>query len=115
MAANDPITKKDLFDLGAGIEARIGAKIDALGTRLDALETRVDGLETHLIEVIEEKVRDAQTEILRGFIAFQNSNAPRMRKMEADLSNIDASTSQRLEILEARMFEVEKKLLTGNR
>jgi len=105
MADNDLATKKDLLDLEARLEARIDAKIDS----------KIDGLETRLTEVIAEKVRDAQTEILRGFIAFQNSNAPRMRKMEADLSNIDASTSQRLEALEARMLEVEKKLIIGNR
>jgi hypothetical protein len=60
MADTDPITKKDLLDL-----------------------------ENRLRDSTAETVRDAQTEILRGFVAFQNSNGPRMRKMEADLSNID--------------------------
>jgi len=107
MAANDPATKKDIHDLDA--------KIVGLDAKIDGLQSRLDGLETRLKESISETVRDAQTEILRGFNAFQNSYSPRMRKMEADLSNIDASTSQRLEVLEARMLEVEKKLIIGNR
>jgi predicted nucleic acid-binding Zn-ribbon protein len=111
MDKNAPATKKDILDL----EGRFDIKIAGLDTKIDGLDTKIDGLETKLKDDMAELVRDAQTEILRGFVAFQNSNGPRMRKMEADLSNIDAATSQRLEVLEQRMLEVEKKLIMGNR
>jgi len=104
MDMNSPATKEDLSDL----EGRFDAKISGL-------DGKIDGVQTRLRDEIGERVRDAQTEILRGFVAFQNSNMPRMRKMEADLSNINAPTSQRLEVLEERVLEIEKKLIIGNR
>jgi len=109
MAANDPITKKDLLDLEARLEAKIDAKMDA---KIDGLEKR---LVSTLTDVIEEKVRDAQTEILRGFERFQTGLNIRIRKTESDITNINASTTLRLDNLEERIFEVEKKLFTGNR
>jgi hypothetical protein len=86
MTDNDPATKKDLLDL-----------------------------ETRLKESVAELVRDAQTEILRGFDHFQTGIVIRLRKAESDISNINASTALRLENLEERVFEIEKKLITGNR
>jgi|HubBroStandDraft_6_1064221.scaffolds.fasta_scaffold348084_2 hypothetical protein len=92
MDKNSPATKKDLLDL----EGRIDGKIAGLDGKMAGLGVKIDGVQTKLKEDFEEMVRDAQTEILRGFVAFQNSNVPRMRKMEADVSNINASTSQRI-------------------
>src|SRR5271170_1879057 len=125
MDKSSPATKKDLLDLEgrfdtkiAGLDTKIAGldtKINGLDAKINGLDVKIDGAQTKLKEDLGEMVRDAQTEILRGFVAFQNSNVPRMRKMEADLSNINASTSQRLEVLGQRMLEVEKKLIIGNR
>jgi hypothetical protein len=57
-----------------------------------------------------EFVRDAQTELLRGFEAFSIGHNVRMRKLQADLSNVDAATDQRLLAVENRLLQIEKRL-----
>ncbi len=57
-----------------------------------------------------EKMRDMQTELLRGFAAFSESQTLRLRKVEADQSNLDASLSGRVNVLERRLLEIELRL-----
>jgi hypothetical protein len=57
-----------------------------------------------------ERMRDMQTELLRGFEAHSSGTMFRVRKVEADHSNLDASISGRVEVLERRLFEIEKRL-----
>jgi hypothetical protein len=54
---NDPITKKDLLELEERLEAKIDRKLD-------------DKLRAFKLEITE-AIRDAQTEVLRGFHGFQ--------------------------------------------
>lgn len=93
MDKHGPVTKKDLLDLEERMDAHLSAHLIAMEARLV------------------EKIRDSQTELLRGFEKFQTAQNIRMRKLEANLSNLDTSASLRLENLEERLFEVEKKLL----
>jgi hypothetical protein len=58
-----------------------------------------------------EMVRDAQTEILKAFLPYQESANIRFRAMEAKVSNVDAGLSERVAIVERRLWEIEKKLL----
>lgn len=88
---NSPATKKDLKDFDVKIEGKLAE------------------MEARLVELI----RDSQTEILRGFEKFQTANTIRMRKMEANHSNLDTSSSLRLDNLEERVLEIEKKLIRG--
>ncbi len=80
MEKNGPVTKKDLSDLEDRIDTRLSAHLSAMEARLV------------------EKIRDSQTELLRGFEKFQTAQNIRMRKLEANLSNLDTSASLRLEI-----------------
>ena len=57
-----------------------------------------------------EAMRDMQTELLRGFEAFSKGQTLRLRKVEADHSNLDASLSGRIEILENRLQQIEQRL-----
>ena len=50
-----------------------------------------------------EKMRDMQTELLRGFAAFSEAQTIRLRKVEADQSNLDAALSGRVAVLEKRL------------
>ena len=61
-----PATKKDLAELESRMDARF------------------KGMEARLVE----QIRDSQTELLRGFEKFQTGNNIRMRKLEADFSNV---------------------------
>ena len=46
-----------------------------------------------LKEYIDERTNDAETRLLRAFSDYNNSASIRFRKLEADTSNIDASTT----------------------
>ena len=81
---NSPATKQDLLELRAHVD--------------------------QLAETLIEKMRDMQTELLRGFAAFSESQTIRLRKVEADQSNLDASLSGRVNVLEKRLLEIELRL-----
>jgi hypothetical protein len=77
--------------------------LEAMESRM---ETRMDKLEERLVE----KMRDMQTELLRGFAAFSEGQTIRVRKVEADQSNLDAALSGRVNVLEKRLLEIELRL-----
>ena len=54
-------------------------------------------------------MRDMQTELLR-FEVFSAAQTFRLRKVEADQSNLDASISGRVEVLEKRLLQIEQRL-----
>lgn len=87
-----PATKGDL----AAVERRPGA-----------VEVRLGEFEGRVLEA----VRDAKTEILVAFERYFAGEQIKFRRLRADLLNLDASTDKRLEIVERRLFEIEKKLL----
>jgi hypothetical protein len=78
------------------MEARIDQRFDA---KLDAMEHR-----------LVEKMRDMQTELLRGFASFSEAQTIRLRKVEADQSNLDAALSGRVNVLEGRLLQIELRL-----
>lgn len=84
------------------------ADLDALEERL--LE-RIGNLLTGIKEYIDERTHDAETRLLRAFSDYNNSASIRFRKLEADTSNIDASTTQRLGEIERQMAEFKMRLI----
>jgi hypothetical protein len=58
------------------------------------LQQYLEGMEKRLREYIDERTHDSETRIVRAFGAYQQANGVRMRKIEADVSNVDASTTQ---------------------
>jgi hypothetical protein len=98
--SSKPATKADL----AALEGRFDARLETMEARLDA---RLEALKNSMVEA----VRDSQTEILRAFERYASSEQIKFRRLQADLSNVDASTDRRLEIVEQRLMEIEKKLL----
>lgn len=93
---NRPATLADLNELERRLKTELKAE----------LEANSNALRDALIE----KMRDMQTELLRGFATIATSQEIRFRKLEADTSNINHSTTQRLALLEQQMFEVRVKL-----
>lgn len=51
-----------------------------------------------------------ETVLLRAFAAFSEAQAIRMRKLEANQSDLDAAVSGRLAVLEKRLLEIELRL-----
>lgn len=88
------------------------------------LKTYLDGMENRLVEKIAgldgkfvamenrliEKMRDMQTELLRGFESFSTAQTIRLRKLEADQSNLDTSLRGRVDVLETRLTQIELRL-----
>ena len=51
-----------------------------------------------------------QTELLRAFEKYSGSQTIRIRKLEADQSNLNTSVTARMDILESRLLEIELRL-----
>jgi hypothetical protein len=127
---------QELREYLAGMEGRLGGRIDdtnrsmaamesrlrdETGRSLAAMEGRLDGriddtnrslaaMEARLLDRMAETARDMQTELLRGIAAYAESTSIRMRKLEADQSNLDAALSGRMAVMEKRLFEIEQRL-----
>ena len=79
-----------------GMESRIKADIIAAMTTLE--------------DRLTERMRDMQTVLLRGFEAFSAGQVIRVRKVEADQSNLNSALSGRVDILESRLLQIELRL-----
>jgi hypothetical protein len=70
------------------------------------LKQYLEAMEARLVE----KMRDMQTELLRGFASFSEAQTIRLRKVEADQSNLDTALSGRVNVLESRLLQIELRL-----
>ena len=86
MNDDTPVTKADLAAAIAQITQTVA-------------QTRAQTV-AELRDYIDERTRDLQTVLLRAFLDYNNSANVRFRKLEADVSNIDTSATQRLGELE---------------
>jgi hypothetical protein len=87
---------KELRTHAKELEGRLSSRIEAAST---ALENR-----------LVESLRDMQTELLRGFESFSTGQGIRLRKVEADQSNLDTSLRARVDVVEARLLQIELRL-----
>src|SRR5438270_3861770 len=87
-------------DLRQHLEAMEGRLNEHFDT---GLKNGLEGLENGLVE----KMRDMQTELLRGFAAFSEGQTIRLRKVEVDQSNLDAALSGRVNLVEGRLRQIE--------
>jgi len=109
---NAPATRADVRALETKMEGRLQQLEDKMDRRFADSEDRIAQIikesNNQLRDEMQEFVRDAQTELLRGFEAFAGGFEVRFRKVTADLSNMSSATDLRLTILERRMTEIEK-------
>ena len=89
------------------LEQRIDQKMDGMEQRIDQ---KMDSLEHRIIDKLTERMRDMQTELLRGFSEYSKSSDLRLRKIEADAGNLNEAATRRLAALEMQMLEVRTKL-----
>jgi hypothetical protein len=75
---------------------------------LEAMERRIV---TAVREYIDERTHHAETRIVRAFGAYQESAGVRMRKIEADVSNVNASTTQQLDAFQSKLLELETRII----
>jgi hypothetical protein len=87
-------------------DEQLNKRFDDLTAKIGDLTVKITGTEARLIE----KMRDMQTELLRGFEAFSSGQTIRLRKLEADQSNLNTATSGRLDVVESRLLQIEVRL-----
>ena len=82
---------------------------------LEGMEKRlreyIDERTMALREYIDERTHDSETRIVRAFGAYQESAGVRMRKIEADVSNINASTTQQLDAMQSKLLDLETRII----
>jgi hypothetical protein len=102
----------DLVQYLEGMEKRQREYIDerTLGLR-EHFDQRTHDLEERLREYIDERTHDSETRIVRAFGAYQESAGVRMRKIEADVSNINSSTSQQLDAVQSKLLDLETRII----
>ena len=62
-------------------------------------------------EQFAERLHDTETRLLKAFYQYQEHSDVRMRKMSADISNMDTASDLRINNLERRVIEIERKIL----
>jgi len=97
---NDAATKKDLAELRTELKQDMAELAATLRAEMHAGFDR-----------LQEQMRDMQTEILKGFLPYQEAQNVRMRNLEANTVNNDLALKMRMEVLERRLQQIEKKLL----
>ena len=79
------------------------------------IDERTRTLRDDIREYVDERTHDAETRIVRAFGAYQESSGVRMRKIEADVSNINASTTQQLDVLQSKLLDLETRIINLER
>ena len=77
---------------------------DELGAYLRQMENRI-------IDTLTERMRDMQTEILKAFEPWQENIHARTRLLERTWAAVDDTAKARMDTIERRLTEIEKKLL----
>ncbi|HEX3684658.1 MAG TPA: hypothetical protein VHU83_19125 [Bryobacteraceae bacterium] len=77
----------------------------------EELKTYLTGMEQRMADRTQEMVRDAQTEILRGFQRYLDASNIRLRSLEAETSNLKTAQELRLANHEERIIALESALM----
>jgi hypothetical protein len=90
---NAPATKGDI----AYLETRLDQRIEMLRTEVQ-----------HGYNDLRESIRDSQTELLKAFYSFGQSNSKRFAELEGN----EAAIRSRLGTIEDRLMELERRVNT---
>ena len=63
-----------------------------------------------LRDYFDERTRDVQTELLRAFRIYQEEMAVKMAKLSSKIGSIATATDRRLNIVEERLSELERRI-----
>ncbi len=127
-----PVTKADLESALESLLQRVGELVDGrfgqferrlqhLDGRFGEFERRLQHLDgrfgefegrlRQLSDHFDERIYDTETKLLRAFREFQNAQDVRLRKLEANLGNLDTAASLRLAQLEATVNDLQARLI----
>jgi hypothetical protein len=108
-----PATRAELVDLLKLFKRELKEELkQELSQELSGdLSRQLASTKRELVDHIQETVRDAQTEILKAFRPFQEGSDLRIRAVEVKLTNTDVALTERMHVMERRLWEIEKRLL----
>ncbi len=92
----------DLQSMKSELKSDMQSLEASVQTKLDMLQSEMH----HIADDLKEVVRDSQTEVLKAFYSFAQSNSKRVVELEGN----EAALRGRLGIIEDRLLEVEKRL-----
>jgi hypothetical protein len=106
-------------ELSSSVEVRIQQLREYIDERIndaekrlrEYIDERLRDVENRLREYIDERTHDSETRIVRAFGAYQESAGVRMRKIEADVSNVNASTTQQLDAVQSKLLDLETRII----
>ena len=77
------------------------------------LATKADlaALKTEILEAMREALHETETKLLGAFFQYQEHSGFRFQKITADVANINASSDLRLNNLEQRIVQIEKRIM----
>ena len=75
------------------------------------IDERTHEMEQRLRKYFDQRWHDAETRIIRAFGSCHESAGVRMRKIEADVSNINASTTQQLDAMQSKLLDLETRII----
>jgi hypothetical protein len=88
-----PVTREELRQEIIGLEGRLMERMGLMQTQIEEHTTG--------------RTRDIETEVIRVFMEFQ----PRNESRDGSLDKATAGLSERLGMVERRLFQIERKLL----
>src|ERR1017187_7869147 len=115
MAENEsaPATKKDVAavkeDVAAVKEDVAAVKEDVAVLKGDVAAVRKDLAASE--DRLSEQMRDMQTELLKAFLPWQRDVKIQFRELEVNTGNSVQAIKERMDILQHRLQEIEKRLL----
>lgn len=96
--SHEPATKQDL----AGVRQELKQDIADVRQEVAILRSEM----SHQFDGLKETMRDSQTELLKAFYSFTESNRHRVSQVEGGQANL----TTRVGVLEDRMLELERKV-----
>jgi len=84
---------------------------ERIGDRLGEFEKRLENRLCEFERRLSEQLRDMQTELLKAFLPWQEQVRIQFRELEANTGNSVMAVKQRMDVMERRLGEIEKRLL----
>jgi len=102
-----PATRADIEALGATMSTALKTQSEELKALSEELKVMAEELKSY----VREQVFDSETRLLRAFADYNNAMNIRFRKLEADVSNVDAGATQRLGIIEPKLTDLDIRMI----
>jgi len=78
-----------------------------------ATKADLDALKGEILGAMRAILHETETKLLRAFFQYQEHAEIKFRKLTADVSNVNAAADLRINNLEQRVVDIEKRLLMG--